>query len=78
MLIINMELNDMINESQKLKKLRKEYDVLCKSCDDAEDHVFAWNGSLIGQDKVDKMYTQLNILISQIYKLNKKIKKRGV
>lgn len=77
MLIINMELNNMEKEIQKLKKLRKEYDVLCKNCDDAEDNVFAWNGSLIGQDKVDKMYTQLNFLITKIYKLNKKIQSGG-
>ena len=77
MLIINVEKNNMINEIQKLKKLRKKYDDLCKKCDDAEEKVFAWDGFLIGQEKVDKMYCELNLLVTKIYKLNKKIQKRG-
>lgn len=75
MLNINMELNNMANEMDKLIKLRKEFDALCKKCDAAEDKLFVWDGVLIGQDKVNKMHTKLNFMITKIYKLQKTIQR---
>ena len=76
MLNKSKELNNM-DKIQQLKQLRKEYNDLCKKCDDAESKVFAWDGFLLGQEKVDKMYCELNCLITKIYKLNRNIQAGG-
>ncbi|MDA9139120.1 hypothetical protein N9N56_00990 [Candidatus Pelagibacter ubique] len=56
---------------QQLKQLRKEYDDLCKKCDDAEVN--------LGLSNVTnkKIYSELNLLITKIYKLNRNIQAGG-
>ena len=70
MLNKSKELNNM-TKIQQLKQLRKEYDDLCKKCDDAEVNLGFSNATN------KKIYSDLNLLITKIYKLNRNIQAGG-